>query len=120
MVEQAPPPVVSPLMPAFVTRRLDPRTCNIACSCAGKDSDGLTPLPWVLLAPRATTCADADPISAKNRNIATGIFPRSCMINSNKDRRVGKANGSRECAPDDKLRVPTIKTATGQMVGTAQ
>jgi hypothetical protein len=24
------------------------------------------------------------------------------------DCRVGKANGSRECAPDDKLRVPTI------------
>ena len=23
--------------------------------------------------------------------------------------RVGKANGSRECAPDDKLRVPTIQ-----------
>ena len=22
--------------------------------------------------------------------------------------RVGKANGSRECAPDDKLRVPTL------------
>jgi hypothetical protein len=41
------------------------------------------------------------------------------MIDSNKDRRVGKANGSRERAPDDKLRVPTIKTATGQMVGTA-
>jgi hypothetical protein len=76
------PPVVSPFMPAFVTRRLDPRACSIACSCAGKDSDELTPLPWVLLAPRATTCADADPISAKNRNIAAGIFPRSCMINS--------------------------------------
>jgi hypothetical protein len=30
-------------------------------------------------------------------------------------RRVGKANGSRECAPDDRLRVPT-----GNMVGTAQ
>jgi hypothetical protein len=25
------------------------------------------------------------------------------------NRRVGKANGSRECAPDDKLRVPTIQ-----------
>jgi hypothetical protein len=24
--------------------------------------------------------------------------------------RVGKANGSRECAPDDRLRVPTILT----------
>jgi hypothetical protein len=30
---------------------------------------------------------------------------------------VGKANGSRECAPDDKLRVPTMTRA---MVGTAQ
>src|SRR6185437_6101659 len=29
---------------------------------------------------------------------------------------VGKANGSRECAPDDRLRVPT----NSQMVGTAQ
>jgi hypothetical protein len=27
-------------------------------------------------------------------------------------RRVGKANGSRECAPDDKLRVPTIVRPT--------
>src|SRR6266852_4591456 len=26
--------------------------------------------------------------------------------------RVGKANGSRECAPDDKLRVPTIQHTT--------
>jgi len=25
--------------------------------------------------------------------------------------RVGKANGSRECAPDDRLRVPTIQNA---------
>jgi hypothetical protein len=107
------PPVVSPDTPAFVTRRLEPRACSIACSWAGKDSEGLTPLPAVLLAPKATTCADADPISIKNRNIAAGIFPKSCMINSNKDRRVGKANGSRERAPDDKLRVPTIKTATG-------
>jgi hypothetical protein len=32
-------------------------------------------------------------------------------------RRVGKANESRECAPDDKLRVPTISRI---MVGTAQ
>src|SRR6266850_2326120 len=84
------PPVVSPDTPAFVTRRLEPRACSIACSCAGKDSEELTPLPAVLLAPRATTCADADPISIKNRNIAAGIFPRSCTINSNKDR-VGKA-----------------------------
>jgi len=28
--------------------------------------------------------------------------------------RVGKANGSRERAPDDKLRVPTIKVGTAQ------
>ena len=35
------------------------------------------------------------------------------------DRRVGKANGSRERAPDDKLRVPTMN-ATIEMVGTAQ
>ena len=27
-------------------------------------------------------------------------------------RRVGKATGSRECAPDDRLRVPTIEVAT--------
>src|SRR5712664_3026583 len=85
------PPVVSPDTPAFVTRRPEPRACSIACSWAGKDSEELTPLPAVLLAPRATTCADADPISIKNRNIAAGIFPRSCTINSNKDRRVGKA-----------------------------
>jgi len=26
-------------------------------------------------------------------------------------RRVGKANGSRECAPDDRLHVPTIAIA---------
>ncbi len=32
---------------------------------------------------------------------------------------VGKATGSRECAPDDKLRVPT-KTRTNELVGTAQ
>ena len=36
-------------------------------------------------------------------------------------RRVGKATGSRECAPDDRLRVPTIRAAFhGEMVGTAQ
>jgi hypothetical protein len=34
-------------------------------------------------------------------------------------RRVGKANGSRERAPDDRLRVPTIHLAI-KMVGTAQ
>src|SRR6266550_3705006 len=34
--------------------------------------------------------------------------------------RVGKANGSRECAPDDKLRVPTILFREVVMVGTAQ
>jgi hypothetical protein len=35
--------------------------------------------------------------------------------------RVGRANGSRERAPDDKLRVPTIFDAIGMnMVGTAQ
>jgi hypothetical protein len=28
--------------------------------------------------------------------------------------RVGKANGSRECAPDDKLRVPTTLRASEQ------
>jgi hypothetical protein len=34
---------------------------------------------------------------------------------------VGKANGSRECAPDDRLRVPTILGHwSGWMVGTAQ
>jgi hypothetical protein len=35
---------------------------------------------------------------------------------------VGKANGSRECAPDDKLRVPTsINASIGiSMVGTAR
>jgi hypothetical protein len=32
---------------------------------------------------------------------------------------VGKANGSRECAPDDRLRVPTI-LFVAEMVGTAQ
>jgi hypothetical protein len=32
---------------------------------------------------------------------------------------VGKANGSRECAPDDRLRVPTIPDGDlGKMVGT--
>ena len=31
-----------------------------------------------------TTCADADPISAKNRNIPVGIFLRSRIITSNK------------------------------------
>jgi hypothetical protein len=32
---------------------------------------------------------------------------------------VGKANGSRECAPDDRLRVPTIDANEfGEMVGT--
>jgi hypothetical protein len=102
------PPVVSPDTPAFVTRRPEPRACSIACSWAGKDSEALTPLPAVLLAPRATTCADADPISIKNRNIAAGIFPKSCTTTSNKDHRVRKANGSRA---DDKLRVHTIKTA---------
>ncbi len=30
-------------------------------------------------------------------------------------RRVGKANGSRECAPDDRLRVPTIASNTGSL-----
>jgi hypothetical protein len=35
-----------------------------------------------------------------------------------KNRRVGKANGSRECAPDDRLRVPTFTNAT-KKVGTA-
>src|ERR1700736_5915651 len=35
--------------------------------------------------------------------------------------RVGRANGSRERAPDDKLRVPTIFDAIGMnMVGTGQ
>jgi hypothetical protein len=33
---------------------------------------------------------------------------------------VGKATGSRECAPDDKLRVPTIFVTETTMVGTAQ
>ena len=34
---------------------------------------------------------------------------------------MGKANGSRECAPDDRLRVPTTRAALqGEMVGTAQ
>jgi hypothetical protein len=32
--------------------------------------------------------------------------------------RVGKANGSRECAADDRLRVPTIKSER-EMVGTS-
>src|SRR5439155_17446852 len=36
-----------------------------------------------------------------------------------RSRRVGKATGSRECAPDDKLRVPTI-VSSRNMVGTAQ
>ena len=35
-------------------------------------------------------------------------------------RRVGKATGSRECAPDDKLRVPTIHVVINDEVGTAQ
>ena len=38
----------------------------------------------------------------------------------NETLRVGKANGSRECAPDDKLRVPTIVPRIGRLVGTAQ
>jgi hypothetical protein len=33
---------------------------------------------------------------------------------------VGKANGSRECAPDDTLCVPTVQGAFGETVGTAQ
>jgi hypothetical protein len=35
---------------------------------------------------------------------------------------VGKANGSRECAPDDRLRVPTDQAEIFRckMVGTAQ
>src|SRR6202790_5676168 len=31
------------------------------------------------------------------------------MTDRGKDRRVGRANGSRECAPDDELNVPTIQ-----------
>ena len=37
-----------------------------------------------------------------------------------RSRRVGKANGSRECAPDDRLRVPTVQGAFGETVGTAR
>jgi hypothetical protein len=34
---------------------------------------------------------------------------------------VGKATGARECAPDDRLRVPAIPNSrTREMVGTAQ
>ena len=38
---------------------------------------------------------------------------------SNEAKQVGKANGSRECAPDDKLRVPT-SAFKRKKVGTAQ
>jgi hypothetical protein len=36
------------------------------------------------------------------------------------DRRVGKANGSRERAPDDRLRVPTFLATVRVKVGTAR
>ncbi len=36
------------------------------------------------------------------------------------NRRVGKANGSRECAPDDKFRLPTVISALESLVGTAR
>src|ERR1700682_4908267 len=39
------------------------------------------------------------------------------MASTIQNSRVGKANGSRECAPDDKLRVPTSSYCA---VGTAQ
>jgi hypothetical protein len=45
---------------------------------------------------------------------------REARVNRRWQRRVGKANGSRECAPDDKLRVPTAVRHDPEQVGTAR
>ena len=45
--------------------------------------------------------------------------PCKVRMHNYKLHRVGKTTGSRECAPDDKLRVPTMPTAM-IVVGTAQ
>jgi hypothetical protein len=56
---------------------------------------------------------------AKRRENADSC-PLGCLkISIGNRRRVGKANGSRECAPDDRLRVPTI-SGNQEMVGTAR
>ena len=52
------------------------------------------------------------------RNSDRGIAELTLQAWARTDRRVGKANGSRECAPDDKLSVPTINIAIWKMVGT--
>src|SRR4051812_30169949 len=44
-----------------------------------------------------------------------------CIDGQRWRRRVGKATGSRECAPDDRLRVPTMPISISRlMVGTAR
>jgi len=53
------PALVSPLMPALITLVVDPLACSMAWSCAGQDWEELRPYPAVLLAPSATTCAEA-------------------------------------------------------------
>src|SRR5256885_16120589 len=70
---------------------------------------------------RATPSAPAR--QSRRRLCRTGIGPMRCPLLvlllpwMLLDRRVGKATGSRECAPDDKLSVPTIFT---KVVGTAR
>ena len=57
---------------------------------------------------------------ASRREIADVNLLFEIRIRNRSCRRVGKANGSRECAPDDRLRVPTIGMTRSQVVGTAQ
>src|SRR6516164_6495080 len=66
--------------------------------------------PWV----HAGTRPSLRPLDAmravrsKNSDATRRENNVSCLV-----RRVGKANGSRECAPDDRLRAPTVRNAVG-------
>jgi hypothetical protein len=48
-------------------------------------------------------------LGASRREIADAYLNCLGCLKIEQRRRVGKANGSRECAPDDRLRVPTIQ-----------
>jgi hypothetical protein len=60
---------------------------------------------------RLAQAVDVDPAELFTSNIPGGSMSQGAFGEiSAKLSPLGKANGSRECAPDDRLRVPTISS----------
>ena len=99
-------------------------TTRIEKAAVFRSLENLQTFPFVKARVEPATLHCMAPISASPRARSSCSIrpPRNSVASgkAGKPCRVGKANGSRECAPDDRLRVPSNDHPERKMVGTAQ